>query len=101
MWAFEQARPQPPQADRLVGGTTSQPSVSVLPLPSRKPASHGPLRTPAAQLAVTWLVEQPLPQALQFAGSLLRSTSHPSLRRLPLQSANPVAHPPEQAPAVQ
>src|SRR5579883_1169597 len=71
MLLFEQSVPQAPQLFGSVVRLTSQPSVSLLPLQSAKPALQAPLQVPPPQLGVAMLFfEQARPQAPQFAGSI-------------------------------
>ncbi len=68
---------------------------------SAKPGAQVPSQTPALQEGVTWLAEQDEAQAPQCAGSESISTSQPSVRLSPLQSAKPGSQAPLQTPALQ
>jgi hypothetical protein len=99
MWLFEQTTPQPPQLLVLLAMLTSQPSVCLLLLQSRKPPAQIPLQTPPLHSGVgTWLVEQTVPHPPQLAGLVATLTSQPSTCLLPLQSRKPVAQAPLQTP---
>jgi hypothetical protein len=96
--------PQAPQWFVLVLVATSQPSAGLtLQLP--KPLLHAAMvQLPPAQALVALLSRHVLPHAPQWAASLARLTSQPSVA-LPLQSAKPERHaatvqrPAKQAPA--
>ena len=99
---LEQRMPQPPQFAVSVLEVTSQPSVFLLPLQSRKPGLQAPLQVPAPQVGeLMWAFEQVTPQPPQFAGLLCVFTSQPFVVLLLSQSAKPVLQAPPQAPAVQ
>ena len=97
----EQRCRQPPQLPTSVSGLTSQPSLALSPLQSRKPGRHGLTHTPPWHCrATTLLPEQEFPQPPQALGSLSGSVSQPSACLRPLQSRKPASHCPTHTPAV-
>src|SRR5205814_1839992 len=124
--AAEHAWPQAPQFATSAPVAVSQPSVSLSPLQSLKPAAQAPLHWPPPPhvTVAMWFDEHAIPQPPQFAASVEVWTSqpfptaasqwapagptapsHPSVRRPPPQSAKPGAHglvhaPPTQVGAV-
>src|SRR5436190_906442 len=101
MLLLEHAMLQPPQAATLVVMLVSQPSDCLPPLQSAKPVSQAPVQAPAAHTGLAmWLAEQVVPQVPQLAVSVAICTSQPSVSLLELQSAQPEAQAPLQAPDV-
>jgi hypothetical protein len=96
-----QTVPHPPQWLALLVVLTSQPSVRLSALQSAKPEAQAPVQRPPAQVAVTLLVEQAMPQPPHAVTVTLVSVSQPSVCRLLLQSARPAAQVPLHALAVQ
>lgn len=91
------AEPQAPQLSTFFVVSTSHPSATWL-SQSANPVAHLMEQAPRAQVAVSLLVEQGLPQPPQFAASESELTSQPSFGS-PLQSAQPglqlaIAHTP-------
>jgi hypothetical protein len=102
MFALEQLRPQAPQLLTSLAKLTSQPSVRRLPLQSPNPFAQAPTQLPVEHAgAGTWLDEHTAPHEPQLIGSVAVLTSHPSDRRLLLQSVNPATQAPVHTPAVQ
>jgi hypothetical protein len=99
MWLLLHTLPQTPQLVGSLRVSTSQPSLSLLPLQSTNPESHAPLHTPPAQVGVVmWLLLQPTPQPPQWAASVAMFCSHPFVRLFASQSAQPLAHAPLHTP---
>lgn len=91
----EHLSPHPPQLKGFVFVLVSQPLVGS-PSQSSNPGRHGPRTHLLASQAGSALgkAAQALPHFEQFFGSVVVATSQPSLA-LPLQSANPLAQPPD------
>ena len=93
--------PQPPQWLAVVFRFTSQPFVAT-PSQLPKPALQVNPHARAAQFVVALArAGHTLPHAPQLLTSALTGSSQPFVRRLPSQSAKPVAQVPVQAPPVQ
>src|SRR5207245_2952164 len=94
----EHAWPQPPQLILSAARAVSQPSVSLLPLQSAKPAAQAPVQAPPVQATeAMWLFEQANPRPPQLAVVVV-AISQPSLSLLLLQSAKPAAQAPLHRP---
>jgi hypothetical protein len=89
-FAPEHAVGQEPQWPVSAMRLTSHPS-ELLPLQSAKPAAHAMAHVPPAHVGVPFVLEHTVPQSPQWAASLPRLISQPSVA-LPLQLAKPDVH---------
>jgi hypothetical protein len=86
------ATPHAPQFAALVCRFVSQPLACRFPSQLPKPLAHVPPHTPARHaLPTTFAPLHATPHPPQFV-AVVRSVSHPSVRRFALQSPHPLAH---------